>query len=171
MALATTREPPIVDNMEGIECEGLFASQHAPELDTPSSTQLPALTEKKKDKGKTKAPLIVELSSTTAKRKPKGSPRQLQRQAAVDEAKAKAAVPALTPGAGPSTPMPPRLILKCPEAVAAKMKAAEKREEEKRKVAERREAEKLAKKAVAKSRWDAADLTEQEWKALGRRPT
>jgi len=160
-----------MDNMEGIECEGLFASQHTPELDTPSLTQLPALTEKKKDKGKTKALLIVELSSATAKRKPKGSPLQFQWQTAVDEAKAKAAVSALTPAAGSSAPMPPRLILKCPEAVAAKMKAAEKREEEKWKAAERREAGKLAKKAVAKSRWDATDLTEQEWKALGRRPT
>ena len=177
MALATTREPPIVDNMEGIEREGLFASQHTPELDTPSSTQSPALMEKKKDKGKTKALLIVEPSSATAKRKPKGSPRQLQRQAAVNEAKAKAAVPTSTPGAGPSAPTPPRLILKRPEAVAAEMKAAEKREEEKlkveerkeekRKAVERREAEKLAKKAVAKSRWDAVDPTEQEWKAYG----
>jgi len=171
------RTPIILTNMEGIEREGLFALQHAPELDTPSSTQSPALTEKKKDKGKTKALLIVEPSSATVKRKPKGSSQQLQWQAAVDEAKAKAAVSASTPGAGPSAPMPPRLILKRPEAVAAEMKVAEKREEEKlkveerkeekRKAVERRETEKLAKKAVAKSRWDAADLTEQEWKAYG----
>ena len=81
-----TREEGDGGAMEGIEREGLFASQHAPGLDAPVSTLAPARTEGggKKDKGKAKAVLIATPPGAAASCKLKGSPRQLQRQAAVD---------------------------------------------------------------------------------------
>jgi len=173
-----TREEGNGGAMEGIEWEGLFASQHALGLDTPIPTLAPARTEEggKKDKGKAKAVLSAAPPGAAASRKPKGSSRQLQRQAAVDEERKKAETHTQTPGVGPSAPARLRSILKRPETAAAEAEAAGKREEEKRKAVERRaedgkvvvtreevrweerekqEEEKLARKVEAQTRWEA----------------
>ena len=173
-----TREEGNGGAMEGIEWEGLFASQHALGLDAPMPTLAPARTEEggKKDKGKAKAVLSAAPPGAAASRKPKGSSRQLQRQAAVDEERKKAETHTQTPGVGPSAPARLRSILKRPETAAAEAEAAGKREEEKRKAVERRaedgkvvvtreevrweerekqEEEKLARKVEAQTRWEA----------------
>jgi len=185
-----TREEGDGGAMEGIEREGLFTSQHATGLDAPVPTLAPARTEGggKKDKGKAKAVLITAPPGAAASRKLKGSPQQLQRQAAVDEARKKAETHTQTPEVGASAPACLRSILKRPETAAAEAEAMGKREEEKRKAEERRvedaravatreevrweerekrEEEKLARKVEAQSRWEARDLTREEWKVYG----
>ena len=185
-----TREEGDGGAMEGIEREGLFTSQHATGLDAPVPTLAPARTEGggKKDKGKAKAVLITAPPGAAASRKLKGSPQQLQRQAAVDEARKKVETHTQTTEVGASAPAHLRSILMHPETAAAEAEAAGKREEEKRKAEERRvedvrvvatregvrweerkkrEEEKLARKVEAQSRWEARDLTREEWKVYG----
>ena len=118
-------EDPIEDgcDMEGIEREGLFVSQHTSELGAPVATQMGAREarkeeKKRKDKGKEKAGRIAVPPSTALARSPRGSPHQQRRQAAIDEARA-----AANRGVA-SAPAPPQMILERPAIVAAEAAAA-----------------------------------------------
>ena len=72
-----------VDDMEGVEREGLFRSKHAPALGEPVPTRLGEKDKKEKDKGKGKAVQIATPSATDR------VARQWKKQATVDSAKAK----------------------------------------------------------------------------------
>jgi len=137
------------DNMEGVEREGLFASQHAPALGESASAKQGGPGQegikKKKEKGKAKAAQIAEPEAPS--RTPRRSAHQQRRQAALDAATLTGAASAV-----------PRSILKRPETVEAE----EKREKRRKAEAEKKEEE----KAVARRRWEKWEkMTEAEQEA------
>jgi len=145
------------EDKEGVERDGLFASQHAPALDAPAGMPAPAPvglkrkkktemgkkkgkeTEKEKGKGKEVAAAVPPKSHHTA--------RQQARQAGVDRAAAEGAekrAPSVTPAV-------PRSILKWPETNV---------------VAEERQfMEKVARKVAARVRWENAEFSDEEGQA------
>jgi len=147
------------ENMEGVEREGLFASQHAPALGEPTLTAQGAPEgkgeeKKKKEKGKGKA---VRTATPPAEGR---VGRQQRRQAAVNAAMVANAAPAAAP----------RSILKRPEMVEAereqaKEKVAEEKEEEAGRAAELER--RRAAKAEAKRRWEGGNFEGEEGVAYG----
>jgi len=163
------QEDPIKEfsDMEGVECDGLFASWYALALSTTTSVsssrtpapldsrsvpaparEAPVEKEKKarKDKGKGKA---VEIATPpTPTYKPKGSAQQQRRQAEVNKKRAEEVRTGLRAEAVvPSTPAPVRSILKRPETIAAEEAKKEARERE---------------KVAARKRWVRGDFSKQE---------
>jgi len=102
-------------DMEGVEREGLFALQYAPELDAPATSPAPAPEGQKKKKGEGKGK-EKEVGARKA--------RQQARQAVVDRAAAEGAEKRVLP----VTPAVPRTILKRPETVAVEKDVGEKKE-------------------------------------------
>jgi len=137
------------DNMEGVEREGLFASQHALALGESASAKQGGPGQegikKKKQKGKAKAVQIAEPQAPS--RTPRGSAYQQRRQAALDAARLTGAASAV-----------PWSILKCPETVEAEEKREKRRKAEAAKMEEE--------KAVARRRWEKwGKMTEAEQEA------
>jgi len=163
------QEDPIEEfsDMEGVKCDGLFASRYAPALSTPTSVsssrtpapldsgpvlaparEAPVEKEKKtrKDKGKGKAVEIAIPPTPTCK--PKGSAQQQRRQVEVDKKRAEEVRTGLRAEAVvPSAQAPVRSILKRPETIAAEEAKKEARERE---------------KAAARKRWVKGDFSKQE---------
>ena len=118
------KEDPVEEweDMEGVEREGLFASQHTPELGATGTALTPVQQapkemekkKKKKDKGNERAvqTVLPPGATPTPGHQPKGAPHQQRCQAAIDETRVEAAQLA------PSPPPPVRSILKRPESAA-----------------------------------------------------
>jgi len=145
---ARTDEMEQGDSMEGVEWEGLFASQHAPEVGAAMPTQgmAPGPSKKKgkeKENGKAVQIAVPPALGRVA--------RQARRQTAVDEARA---------GRAEEPVAPIRSILKRPEMEEAEKKAEEKTKEE---VAKKQE-EKMA----AMKKWEARELSQKEGETYSR---
>jgi len=103
----TLEEDPVEEweDMEGVEREGLFASQHAPEMGMPAVAPAAKEEEKEKEKrtqkgkDKAKAVRITTVPDMTIgpARKPRGSQQQQCHQAAADETRAAAVGSAAVP--------------------------------------------------------------------------
>jgi len=136
------------DSMEGVEWEGLFASQHVPELETGVPTQWMALGPSKKNSKEKEKGKAVQITVPPALGR---AARQARRQMAVNEARA---------GRAEEPVAPIRSILKRPETEEAEKKAEEKTKEE---VAKKQE-EKMA----AMKKWEAGELSQKQGEMYSR---
>jgi len=146
--LAQANEMEQGDSMEGVEWEGPFASQHAPQLGAAVPTQgmAPGPSKKKgKEKEKGKAVQIAIQPALVR------AARQARRQTTVNEARAGRA----------EMPVPPiRSILNRPETEEVEKKAEETTKQE---VAKKQE-EKMA----AMKKWEAGELSQKEGETYSR---
>jgi len=161
----TLEEDPVEkwEDIVGVEREGLFALQHAPEMGMPAVAPAAMEEEKEKEKrtqkkkNKTKAvPIVTVLDMTIGPaRKPRGSQQQQHCQAAADETRAAAVRNAAVPNPPPrvAAAAVPWSILKRPETAVAEERAKEVRE---------------VAKAAARERWSKADFNKGEEEAYGR---